>query len=178
MLGERLYHADDHAVGQLYSALHFQQSVPFATALGPTQTSFDAILAAPASDVTLDFSVEGMRAHMYVCLSGSGCGVCIKNSFSLTQSCHSSVLMLEHVSSRVSASRQAIRGPSQQILPGTSVSQVYMHESKFWAATRWLLLQLHFTIVLSCVMRAAARIACQTLFRSHWCDMCTHACRN
>lgn len=59
MLGERLYHADDHAVGQVYYALHSQQSVPHATAMSPTQTSFDAILAAPASDVSLDFSIAG-----------------------------------------------------------------------------------------------------------------------
>lgn len=57
-LGDRLYHADDHAVGQMYYALFAERDVPLKTALGPTQTQFDKILDTP-STVNLDHRAKG-----------------------------------------------------------------------------------------------------------------------
>ena len=49
-LGDRLYHADDHAVAQYYIAL--RENLGLEEATGPTQTAFDAILAdAPTADL-------------------------------------------------------------------------------------------------------------------------------
>lgn len=57
-LGDRRYHADDHAVGQMYYALYAERGVPFEAALGPTQAEFDLILRFP-SNVSLDHRERG-----------------------------------------------------------------------------------------------------------------------
>lgn len=51
-LGSRLYHADDHCVGQTYLELFLQDRDP--AMLGPVKERFDYILAHPATNV-LDF---------------------------------------------------------------------------------------------------------------------------
>lgn len=57
-LGNREYHADDHAVGQVYHALEVERGVPFTVALGPTQEQFDFILD-NRSNISLDHRVPG-----------------------------------------------------------------------------------------------------------------------
>jgi hypothetical protein len=69
-LGDRLYHADDHAVGQLYYALHAHRAVPFEKALGPTKATLDFILENPV-DVELEFGVKGVRARLLARFSGA-----------------------------------------------------------------------------------------------------------
>ncbi len=54
-LGARPLHADDHAIGQTYLWLHEQTGIE--ASYGPTQTQFDAILAAPPTN-----SLEMIRA--------------------------------------------------------------------------------------------------------------------
>jgi hypothetical protein len=64
MLGERVYHADDHVVGQYYIALADKFSLP--EALKPVQETFDFIIE-NASNVSLNHSVEG--AALLRCLA-------------------------------------------------------------------------------------------------------------
>jgi len=53
-LGRRLYHADDHAVGQTYAELYLQYRDP--KMIAPMQTQFDRILANPPNFPSLDFT--------------------------------------------------------------------------------------------------------------------------
>jgi hypothetical protein len=55
-LGERVYHADDHVVGQYYIALAEHFNITEAT--GPMTTTFDEIIANP-SNVDLNHSIPG-----------------------------------------------------------------------------------------------------------------------
>ena len=61
-LGDRLYHADDHVVGQYYLLLYDYFSDP--TLFDPIQKQFNLILAAP-SDVSLDFDSPGVEKGYY-----------------------------------------------------------------------------------------------------------------
>lgn len=56
-LGRRLYHADDHTVGQVYLGLR-DMGLAGDEALTPTRVKFDAILAKPSS-VSLAFTDDG-----------------------------------------------------------------------------------------------------------------------
>jgi hypothetical protein len=79
-LGDRIYHADDHVVGQYYIALaeHFNLS----EAVVPVTTTFEEILSNPSS-VDLNHSVPGklyislnQLLHLYRCrmrLFAKGC---------------------------------------------------------------------------------------------------------
>jgi rhamnogalacturonyl hydrolase YesR len=55
-LAARPYHADDHAVGQMYLEMYALDRQP--EMLGPTRTSFDFVLAHPQGD-DLDYSKKG-----------------------------------------------------------------------------------------------------------------------
>lgn len=61
-LEDRLYHADDHVVGQYYFILHDRYKDP--AMIKPTQDVFDQILANP-SDVSLDFGPDGTEEGYY-----------------------------------------------------------------------------------------------------------------
>ena len=61
-LGDRIYHADDHVVGQYYLTLYDYFSDP--AMFEPTQSQFDFILSAP-SDVPLDFNLPGVDEGYY-----------------------------------------------------------------------------------------------------------------
>lgn len=61
-LGPRIYHADDHVVGQYYMVLHDRYNDP--AMIAPTQKIFDEIIANP-SDVSLDFGPKGTEDGYY-----------------------------------------------------------------------------------------------------------------
>jgi len=61
-LEDRLYHADDHVVGQYYLALYERYKDP--AMIKPTQEVLDQVLANP-SEVSLDFANEGVREGYY-----------------------------------------------------------------------------------------------------------------
>ena len=61
-LGDRIYHADDHVVGQYYLTLYDYFSDP--AMFEPTQSQFDFILSAP-SNVPLDFNLPGVDEGYY-----------------------------------------------------------------------------------------------------------------
>jgi len=61
-LGPRIYHADDHVVGQYYMVLYDRYEDP--AMLAPTQKVFDEIIANP-SDVSLLFEPEGTEEGYY-----------------------------------------------------------------------------------------------------------------
>ena len=61
-LGERLYHADDHVVGQYYLRLYEHWGKP--AMLAPTREAFDAILLNP-STVDLEFTAKGTEKGYY-----------------------------------------------------------------------------------------------------------------
>jgi unsaturated rhamnogalacturonyl hydrolase len=62
--GPRVYHADDHVVGQTYTELYLQLRDP--AMLAPLRARFDAILAAP-HDGTLQFDVAGNQDRWSWC---------------------------------------------------------------------------------------------------------------
>jgi len=61
-LEDRLYHADDHVVGQYYLALYDKYKDP--AMIKPTQDVLDQVLANP-SEVSLDFANDGVREGYY-----------------------------------------------------------------------------------------------------------------
>ena len=61
-LEDRLYHADDHVVGQYYMALYDRYKDPIM--IKHTQDTFDEIIANP-SDVSLDFGPKGTEEGYY-----------------------------------------------------------------------------------------------------------------
>lgn len=61
-LDKRIYHADDHVVGQYYMALYDEYKDP--AMIAHTQETFDKILANP-STVSLDFGPEGTLEGYY-----------------------------------------------------------------------------------------------------------------
>ncbi len=65
-LEDRLYHADDHVVGQYYMALYDRYEDP--AMIKPTQETFDKIIADP-SDVSLDFGPKSTEpGYSHECL--------------------------------------------------------------------------------------------------------------
>lgn len=60
--GPRIYHADDHVVGQYYMVLHDRYKDP--AMIAPAQKVFDEIIANP-SDVSLLFEPEGTEEGYY-----------------------------------------------------------------------------------------------------------------
>lgn len=72
-LGERLYHADDHAVAQYYIAL--REKFGFEAAIGPTRAAFDAILA-EAPDVALTWDPPSAQPPVLnrSCFAAKKCG--------------------------------------------------------------------------------------------------------
>jgi rhamnogalacturonyl hydrolase YesR len=63
-LGPRIYHADDHAVGQTYADLYLQLRRP--EMLAPMRARFDGILAQP-HEGTLEFTVPGNQDRWSWC---------------------------------------------------------------------------------------------------------------
>lgn len=60
-LGPRLYHADDHCVGQTYAELYFAK--PDARMIAPMRKCFDDILMQPATAQSLEFTQPGHKAQ-------------------------------------------------------------------------------------------------------------------
>jgi len=59
--GPRLYHADDHCIGQTYAELYLLYRDP--AMIGPLRGRFDAILANPSKEVSLDFTGRYEKAQ-------------------------------------------------------------------------------------------------------------------
>jgi unsaturated rhamnogalacturonyl hydrolase len=55
--GTRIYHADDHCIGQTYSELYFLYREP--AMIAPLRERFDTILANPPANTNLDFNQPG-----------------------------------------------------------------------------------------------------------------------
>ena len=60
-LGPRLYHADDHSVGQAYAELYFLYRDP--KMIAPMRERFDAVLANPSTTTSLDFNQPNGKAR-------------------------------------------------------------------------------------------------------------------
>ena len=60
-LGPRMYHADDHAVGQTYCELYFLYREP--KMIAPMRTRFDEILAHPSAAPSLDFTLPKRQSQ-------------------------------------------------------------------------------------------------------------------
>jgi unsaturated rhamnogalacturonyl hydrolase len=60
-LGLRMYHADDHAVGQTYCELYFLYREP--KMIAPMRTRFDEILAHPSAAPSLDFTLPKRQSQ-------------------------------------------------------------------------------------------------------------------